>query len=48
MPFHDPLKALLARQPFALLDGAMATELEKRGCNLNDPLWSAKVMLEAP
>ena len=48
MPFHDPLKALLARQPFALLDGAMATELEKRGCNLNDPLWSAKVLLEAP
>ena len=26
----------------------MATELEVRGCNLNDPLWSAKVLLETP
>ena len=26
----------------------MATELEARGCDLNDPLWSAKVLLETP
>ncbi|RAX15918.1 homocysteine S-methyltransferase [Pseudarthrobacter sp. AG30] len=29
-------------------DGALATELEARGCDLNDPLWSAKVLLEQP
>ena len=26
----------------------MATELEARGCDLRDPLWSAKVLLETP
>ncbi len=31
-----------------LLDGAMATELERRGVDLRDPLWSAKVLLENP
>ncbi len=31
-----------------ILDGGMATELESRGADLNDPLWSAKVLLESP
>lgn len=31
-----------------VLDGAMATELEARGCDLTDALWSAKVLLENP
>lgn len=31
-----------------LLDGGLATELERRGHDLNDPLWSARVLLEAP
>ncbi len=31
-----------------ILDGALATELERRGADLNDPLWSAKVLLEQP
>lgn len=31
-----------------VLDGAMATELEARGCDLVDALWSAKVLLENP
>ncbi|WP_283936688.1 homocysteine S-methyltransferase family protein [Escherichia coli] len=26
----------------------MATELEARGCNLADSLWSAKVLVENP
>ncbi|MEW8986925.1 MAG: homocysteine S-methyltransferase family protein, partial [Bacillus sp. (in: firmicutes)] len=26
----------------------MATELESQGCNLDDPLWSARVLLENP
>lgn len=31
-----------------ILDGAFATELEKRGCDLNHSLWSAKVLMESP
>lgn len=31
-----------------ITDGAMATELESYGCNLNDRLWSAKVLIENP
>jgi homocysteine S-methyltransferase len=30
------------------VDGALATELEAHGCDLEDPLWSAKVLLEQP
>ncbi len=40
--------AHLAAQGFVLLDGGLATELERRGHDLNDPLWSAKVLLEDP
>ncbi|MBV8046021.1 MAG: homocysteine S-methyltransferase [Paludibacterium sp.] len=38
----------LAARPVMVLDGALATELEARGCDLNDPLWSARVLIEAP
>jgi homocysteine S-methyltransferase len=31
-----------------ILDGAMATELEKRGADLNHALWSAKLLIENP
>ncbi len=44
----NPIEALLQKQPIAILDGAMATELEGRGCNLNDSLWSARVLMEQP
>ena len=44
----DRFSALLAHQGFILLDGGLATELERRGHDLNDPLWSAKVLLEDP
>lgn len=30
------------------LDGGLATELERRGFDLNDPLWSAKILVERP
>ena len=33
MSLNNPLTALLETQPFIVLDGAMATELEARGCN---------------
>ena len=38
----------LQTQPFLILDGALATELEQRGAKLDDPLWSAKMLLENP
>jgi homocysteine S-methyltransferase len=31
-----------------VLDGGMATELEKRGCDITGPLWSAHVLDSAP
>jgi len=39
---------LLEDRPFLIIDGALATELERRGADLNDPLWSAKCLLERP
>jgi homocysteine S-methyltransferase len=44
----DPISNILASYPAVILDGALATELERRGCNLKDKLWSAKVLLETP
>jgi homocysteine S-methyltransferase len=44
---QDPLAAV-AINDVIILDGAMASELERRGCDLNDALWSARVLLEAP
>mgnify|MGYP001550028938 CR=1 FL=1 len=44
----NPLEAFLAKQGFVMLDGALATELENRGADLNDDLWSARVLIDAP
>lgn len=44
----NPIATLLANQPIVVLDGALATELERRGADLRDPLWSAKVLMESP
>ncbi len=44
----NPIETILAHNKVMILDGAMATELERAGCDLNDPLWSAKILLEAP
>ncbi|MFN6996458.1 MAG: homocysteine S-methyltransferase [Aquincola tertiaricarbonis] len=44
----DPIADWLAAAPRLVLDGALATELERRGADLNDPLWSARVLLEQP
>lgn len=44
----NPLTLHLEHHPLLILDGALATELEQRGCDLRDPLWSAKVLLEKP
>ncbi|HLF31797.1 MAG TPA: homocysteine S-methyltransferase [Xanthomonadales bacterium] len=44
----NPLQSFFEQQGFVVLDGALATELERHGANLDDPLWSAKYLLEAP
>ncbi len=44
----DPIGLILRDYGVMVLDGALATELERRGCDLRDPLWSARVLIEAP
>lgn len=44
----DPFAPFLREQGFVLLDGGLATALEDRGHDLRDPLWSARVLLDAP
>jgi homocysteine S-methyltransferase len=44
----NPIAAILQAHPVVILDGALATELERRGADLHDSLWSAKMLLEAP
>ncbi|KAF2760769.1 homocysteine methyltransferase [Pseudovirgaria hyperparasitica] len=48
MPVEDPIARILQSKAFVVLDGALATELETRGCDLNHPLWSAKILHEDP
>lgn len=31
-----------------IVDGAMATELERMGCDIGDELWSAKILIQQP
>lgn len=44
----NPIFPILDRYPVLVIDGALATELERRGCDLKDDLWSAKILLEQP
>lgn len=44
----NPIEHILKDFPVMILDGALSTELEHRGCNINDPLWSAKILLDDP
>ncbi len=45
---EKPLEALLNRKHPAILDGAMGTELQRRGEDIGLPLWSARPLLHAP
>jgi homocysteine S-methyltransferase len=45
---RNPIEPYLSEKGYVLLDGALATELERHGADLNDPLWSAKLLLDAP
>lgn len=44
----DPIRAFLEQQGVLILDGGLATELEARGCDLSDALWSARLLLDDP
>jgi homocysteine S-methyltransferase len=44
----EALQSLLQRERLLILDGGLATELESRGFDLNDALWSARLLLDAP
>ncbi|KAG7992018.1 hypothetical protein I3843_02G106900 [Carya illinoinensis] len=33
---------------YVVIDGGFATELERHGADLNDPLWSAKCLIDSP
>lgn len=46
--WRNPIAQALSQTDTLILDGALATELEARGCNLADALWSAKVLMENP
>lgn len=47
-PYMNPIASILDRYPVLVIDGALATELERRGCDLKDDLWSAKILLQQP
>lgn len=44
----NPLATLLARRRAVVFDGALATELERRGHDLSSRLWSARLIADAP
>ena len=47
-PTADPIAELLATQGVVVLDGGLATELEARGADLADELWSARLLADDP
>ncbi|AXF84834.1 Homocysteine S-methyltransferase [Ephemeroptericola cinctiostellae] len=44
----NPIQNLLTHQRVIVIDGALGTELERKGCDLNDALWSSKVLIDNP
>ncbi len=44
----NPIERFVRRHGVMVLDGGLATTLEARGRDLNDPLWSARVLMDAP
>src|SRR5512147_2343807 len=47
-PSQHSLTARLVRGEVVILDGAMGTELDRRGVATPLPLWSARALLDAP
>ncbi len=48
MRVANKVQEIVDRQGFVLLDGGLATELEARGHDLRDELWSARLLDEDP
>lgn len=48
MSIRNPLHDRLAADRPVVLDGALATELERHGCDIADALWSANALLDRP
>lgn len=48
MPINSPFHPYLSAGRPVILDGGLATELERRGAQLNDALWSARLLRDAP
>lgn len=44
----NPLTSLLDANGAIVIDGALATELERRGADLRDALWSARLLIDSP
>ena len=44
----DPIRPFFDAQAFLVVDGGLATELEARGFDLSDDLWSARLLRDAP
>ena len=44
----NPLETILQHQKVLIIDGAFGTELERKGYDINDSLWSAKFLMEKP
>jgi len=42
------LETILTKQKLVVLDGASGTELQRKGYDVNDELWSAKFLMENP
>ncbi len=48
MASTNPITPFLRHQGVLILDGGLATELERRGCDLSDALWSARLLRDDP
>ncbi|GAB4268300.1 MAG: homocysteine S-methyltransferase [Candidatus Promineifilaceae bacterium] len=44
----NPIRPFLETQDALILDGGLATQLEARGCDLSDKLWSARLLMDNP
>ena len=44
----SPFDAALGERGVVVLDGGLGTELDRRGLDLRDPLWSARALVESP
>ncbi len=44
----NPLETILKKQKVLIIDGAFGTELERKGYDINDTLWSAKFLMQNP